>query len=68
MHYGFLTIVAELKPTIFVSVPRLFNRIFDKVLAGVKAKGGVSQMLFNMAYGTKKSNLASGRVNHAIWE
>jgi long-chain acyl-CoA synthetase len=27
-----------LKPTIFCSVPRLFNRIYDKVMSGVKEK------------------------------
>lgn len=27
-----------LKPTIFISVPRLFSRIYDKVMAGVKDK------------------------------
>ncbi len=26
--------VQELKPTIFVSVPRLYNRIYDKVRGG----------------------------------
>jgi long-subunit acyl-CoA synthetase (AMP-forming) len=38
----------ELKPTIFASVPRLFNRIYDKVLAGVKQKGAISQYLFKV--------------------
>lgn len=27
-----------LKPTIFISVPRLYNRIYDKIKAGVKEK------------------------------
>jgi long-chain acyl-CoA synthetase len=27
-----------LRPTLFVSVPRLFSRIYDKVLAGAKEK------------------------------
>lgn len=40
--------VAELCPTIFVSVPRLFNRIFDKVWANVKTKGGLAETLFNV--------------------
>ena len=40
--------IAVLKPTLFPSVPRLFNRIYDKVLAGVKTKGGVAAMLFNV--------------------
>ena len=31
----------ELKPTYFPSVPRLFNRIYDKITSGVKEKSGV---------------------------
>lgn len=31
----------ELKPTIFPSVPRLFNRIYDKIKGGVKDKSTV---------------------------
>lgn len=41
---------AELRPTFFASVPRLFNRIYDKVWAQVKAKGGVSEALFNVGH------------------
>lgn len=59
--------IAELKPTVFCSVPRLFNRIYDKVLAGVKAKGGVSAMLFNNAFSTKKKQL-NNSVNHWLWD
>ncbi|KAG0039239.1 Long chain acyl-CoA synthetase 7 peroxisomal [Podila clonocystis] len=60
--------VAILQPTIFASVPRLFNRIYDKVLAGVKAKGGVAAFLFNRAYAAKKANLRKGVMTHAIWD
>lgn len=60
--------LAELKPTIFASVPRLFNRIYDKILAGVKAKGGVAAALFNRAYATKKEYLKKGYNNHAFWD
>lgn len=42
--------VSELKPTVFASVPRLFNRIYDKVLAGVKAKGWLSHFLFSVYF------------------
>lgn len=31
----------ELRPTYFPSVPRLFNRIYDKINSGVKEKSGV---------------------------
>ncbi|KAG0361497.1 hypothetical protein BC939DRAFT_442872 [Gamsiella multidivaricata] len=60
--------VAVLQPTIFVSVPRLFNRIYDKVLAGVKAKGGIAAFLFNRAYAAKKANLRRGILEHALWD
>lgn len=59
--------IAELKPTVFCSVPRLFNRIYDKVLSGVKAKGGVSAMLFNSAFAAKKGSL-NKTVNHWLWD
>jgi long-chain acyl-CoA synthetase len=59
--------IAELKPTVFCSVPRLFNRIYDKVLAGVKAKGGVSAYLFNSAFNAKKANI-NKTVHHWLWD
>jgi long-chain acyl-CoA synthetase len=40
--------LAVLKPTFFPSVPRLFNRIYGKVLAGVREKGGLAEALFNV--------------------
>lgn len=60
--------VAELKPTVFPSVPRLYNRIYDKVMAGVRAKGGLAQMLFNMAYAAKKQGLENGTQSHWLWD
>ncbi|KAF8975294.1 Long chain acyl-CoA synthetase 7 peroxisomal [Entomortierella lignicola] len=60
--------VAVLQPTIFVSVPRLFNRIYDKVWAGVKAKGGIAKFLFERAYATKKANLSQGFLHHALYD
>ncbi|EGF83371.1 hypothetical protein BATDEDRAFT_84918 [Batrachochytrium dendrobatidis JAM81] len=60
--------VAELKPTVFVSVPRLYNRIYDKVLASVKKSGGLSAKLFNHAYATKKKNLQNGVTTHVLWD
>lgn len=59
--------IAELKPTVFCSVPRLFNRIYDKVLAGVRAKGGLSSFLFHRAFGSKKANLDT-TVYHWLWD
>jgi long-chain acyl-CoA synthetase len=60
--------VAELKPTIFCSVPRLYNRIYDKVLGNVKAAGGVAAYLFNLAYKSKMYWLRKGYVKHSLWD
>lgn len=46
----------ELKPTYFPSVPRLFNRIYDKIKGGLKDKSAIQQMLFNRA--------VSGKLRH----
>lgn len=59
--------VGELRPTVFASVPRLFNRIFDKVWANVRGAGGLKKTLFEFAYQSKKSNLDK-TVNHPLWD
>ncbi|KAJ2355497.1 medium-chain fatty acid-CoA ligase faa2 [Coemansia sp. RSA 2618] len=58
----------ELQPTVFVGVPRLFNRIQEKVLSTVKLKGGLPLALFQYAYSTKKSNLGRGQLGHWLWD
>ncbi|KAI8815021.1 hypothetical protein BJ742DRAFT_782017 [Cladochytrium replicatum] len=60
--------VAALRPTIFASVPRLYNRIYDRVLASVKAKGGLAAYLFNAGYQAKKKGLAQGTYTHFLWD
>ena len=60
--------LGELRPTVFVSVPRLFNRIYDKVFAGVNMKGAISQYLFNMAYESKVKSLKQGHLTHWLWD
>ncbi|KAJ2450473.1 medium-chain fatty acid-CoA ligase faa2 [Coemansia sp. RSA 2336] len=58
----------ELQPTVFVGVPRLFNKIQEKVLSSVKLKGGLPSALFQYAYNTKKTNLARGQLGHWLWD
>ncbi|RQM22204.1 hypothetical protein B5M09_003985, partial [Aphanomyces astaci] len=60
--------MAELKPHIFVSVPRLFNRVYDKIMQGVTSAGGVKKLMFDYAYATKKQGLADGTNVHALWD
>jgi long-chain acyl-CoA synthetase len=37
--------IALLKPTIFAAVPRIYNRIFDKISAGMKNAPGLKGYL-----------------------
>ncbi|KAJ1507134.1 Long chain acyl-CoA synthetase 7 peroxisomal [Coelomomyces lativittatus] len=60
--------ITVLRPTLFISVPRLFNRIHDKVWTGVREKGGAAAYLFNTAYQGKKNNLRKGQVSHWLWD
>ncbi|KAF0715243.1 hypothetical protein As57867_003481, partial [Aphanomyces stellatus] len=60
--------IAEIKPHIFISVPRLFNRIYDKVMQGVNAAGGAKKLLFDYAYSSKQQGLADGVLTHSVWD
>jgi len=60
--------IAILKPTLFPSVPRLLNRVYDKVLAAVDIKGGLSSSLFHMGVESKRMNLQRGKIDHWLWD
>ena len=61
--------LAELKPTAFATVPRLLNRIHDKVVAGVEGKSVLAQILFRHALSVKEHNYkTSGKLNHWLWD
>ena len=67
-----LQIVSDLqalRPTLFVSVPRLYTRFHDKILAGAKAKGGLAWALFSRGLQAKLENLkATGATSHGLWD
>ncbi len=61
--------VAALRPTVFVSVPRLLSKVYDKVMAGVKEKSAIKQFLFNWAYSAKRDILHSeGVLTHWLYD
>mmetsp|Transcript_12749 Transcript_12749/g.17195 ORF Transcript_12749/g.17195 Transcript_12749/m.17195 type:complete len:633 (-) Transcript_12749:185-2083(-) len=41
-----------LKPTVFVSVPRIYNRLYTKIEAGISQRGGVTEFLYSVACGS----------------
>ena len=53
----------ELQPTIFTSVPRLYNRIYDRVMATIRAGNPVARRLFAMAYASKRAALEQGDLS-----
>jgi long-chain acyl-CoA synthetase len=55
--------IQELRPTIFSSVPRLWNRIYDKVMAQIQAANPISRSLFNTAYRYKQAAFARGDMS-----
>ncbi|RWR93760.1 AMP-dependent synthetase/ligase [Cinnamomum micranthum f. kanehirae] len=46
--------LAALRPTVFCSVPRLYNRIYSGITNAVKMSGVLRERLFNAAYNAKK--------------
>jgi len=60
--------IAELKPTIFPSVPRLWNNLYEKVMTTVKNGSFVTSNLFEVAYAAKQEGLKEGYYTHAVWD
>lgn len=60
--------LAVLRPTVFPSVPRLFNRVYDKIMAGVREASGLRRQLFEYAFASKKHYLQQGHLTHALWD
>nr|XP_002129904.1 long-chain-fatty-acid--CoA ligase 1 [Ciona intestinalis] len=60
--------VGELKPTIFAMVPRLINKIYDTVWAGV-AQSTIKRFLLEKALKSKLAKLERGIVTkNTIWD
>lgn len=58
-----------LKPTVFASVPRLLNKVYEKVLAAVEEKPLMSRFLFHQGLNTKGYyNNNCGWVNNSMFD
>ncbi|KAK2192641.1 hypothetical protein NP493_27g04000 [Ridgeia piscesae] len=58
----------ELRPTIFATVPRLLNRLYDRVISEV-SKSYISNYIFQMGYNSKLKEVKRGIVRkNSIWD
>lgn len=55
-----MCVVQALKPHVFVSVPRLWNRIYDRVMATMREANPVKRRLFEHAFAYKRAALEAG--------
>uniref|UniRef100_A0A5B7BBK0 Long-chain-fatty-acid--CoA ligase n=1 Tax=Davidia involucrata TaxID=16924 RepID=A0A5B7BBK0_DAVIN len=60
--------IAALRPTIFCSVPRLYNRIYAGITNAVKTSGILRERLFNAAYNAKKQSILNGKNPSPMWD
>ncbi|XP_051129870.1 long chain acyl-CoA synthetase 6, peroxisomal-like isoform X2 [Andrographis paniculata] len=67
-HLKLLEDMAVLKPTVFCSVPRVYNRIYSGVMNAVKASGVLRERLFNAAYNAKKQAIFNGKKSSPMWD
>lgn len=52
--------LAVLKPTLFVAVPRVYNRIHAGIFGRINAGGGAKRMMFHYAFDMKLKSLYNG--------
>ncbi|KAF5833313.1 hypothetical protein DUNSADRAFT_10434 [Dunaliella salina] len=53
--------IAALKPAMFIGVPRVFDRIYDRITGQIKSGSGLKKALFNWAYNRKLDFMKSGQ-------
>eukprot|EP00798_Chlamydomonas_sp_ICE-L_P010285 gene10285-8207_t len=56
--------IQALKPAYFVGVPRVYDRIYSKVMGGLKSAGFVKRLLFNWGYNRKLQSIKRGVPQH----
>lgn len=55
--------IQTLKPTVFPSVPRIWNVLYGKVFSALDGAGKIKSLLFHKAYAAKQEGLKHGILN-----
>ncbi|EGR31307.1 hypothetical protein IMG5_113440 [Ichthyophthirius multifiliis] len=58
----------DVKPTFFISVPRLFTRIYELISQKFQRISGVKRFLLDLAVSTKLYNLKHGQTSHFFYD
>ncbi len=64
-----------IRPTVLISVPRIYERVYGRILEGLKAKGALAQLLFRTTVATGWRLFLSGQepgepgrfLDHLVW-
>jgi long-chain acyl-CoA synthetase len=56
------------RPTVMPVAPRVLNKIYDKIQAGISSVGGLKKKLFDAAVAAKAEGLQSGHMKHALYD
>ncbi|ORX55841.1 acetyl-CoA synthetase-like protein [Piromyces finnis] len=60
--------INALKPTCFITVPRLLNRVYGVVNKTIATKPAIVRFLFNWACKSKMRGLTKGKLTHWLWD
>uniref|UniRef100_A0A1D1YCP8 Long-chain-fatty-acid--CoA ligase n=1 Tax=Anthurium amnicola TaxID=1678845 RepID=A0A1D1YCP8_9ARAE len=60
--------LAVLRPTLFCSVPRLYNRIYASIMNAVKTSGALREKLFTTAFNAKMQAIVNGKNPSPMWD
>ena len=60
--------IVACRPTVIPVVPRVVNKIHDKIVAGIASKGGITEKMFKTALAAKTEGLKHGILKHALWD
>ncbi|KAM7462764.1 hypothetical protein LguiA_030885 [Lonicera macranthoides] len=67
-HLKLMDDMMTLRPTIFCSIPRLYNKIYAGIMNAVKSSGVLRERLFHAAYNAKKQAIMSGKNPSPMWD
>ncbi|KAJ3424363.1 long-chain-fatty-acid--coa ligase [Anaeramoeba flamelloides] len=59
--------IAELKPTVMIGVPRVFTRLYDRVMMTIEQKGKVSKWVFKKGY-SSKTKIVTKNKESGFWD